>query len=142
MEMFDLSNGRLGLSSVETLYSYVQRVYLKPRKGEEKAKMLRITMEMKSESTVLPGKVHFYIYALELNLEKTRFQKYYFLVIFQVLCLQITDDSDCAFFYSLILTQDDFTVLKCQQGLLVDFDNFPCQLIKLFEVCKSQDITK
>ncbi|EEB16944.1 Spindle assembly abnormal protein, putative [Pediculus humanus corporis] len=103
----------MGLSSVEKLYSYVQKVYFKFRKGEEKCKMLRISLEIRSELTISPGKV---------------------------LSLQITDDFDSIFFYSLMLTQEDFSVLKSQQGLLVDFDHFPSQLIKLLEICKSQDV--
>ncbi|KAK6620733.1 hypothetical protein RUM43_011028 [Polyplax serrata] len=114
MEKYEMNNGRLGLSSTETLYSHVQKVYLKYRTGEDNSKMLRLTMEIKSELTLSAGKV---------------------------LCLQITDDNDCAFYYSLLLTHDDFSILKCQQGLLVDFDHFSTQLIKLFDACKTQDIT-
>lgn len=38
--------------------------------------------------------------------------------------------------YSLFITDDDFKILKAQQGLLVDFDNFATQLICLLEQCQ------
>lgn len=113
--MFDLSNGRIGLSSVDTLYSQIQKVYLKSKKGEEKTRNLRINVDLKAGLAISPGKV---------------------------LSVQITDDNDCLFFYSLVITQDDFRILKAQQGLLVDFDHFPVQLVKLLEVCGSQDLPK
>ena len=46
------------------------------------------------------------------------------------------DDDDPCFLYSLFITDDDFKVLKAQQGLLVDFDNFATQLICLLEQCQ------
>lgn len=57
MEKYEMNNGRLGLSSTETLYSHVQKVYLKYRTGEDNSKMLRLTMEIKSELTLSAGKV-------------------------------------------------------------------------------------
>lgn len=47
----------------------------------------------------------------------------------------LADDDDPCFLYSLFITEDDFKVLKAQQGLLVDFDNFATQLICLLEQC-------
>lgn len=47
----------------------------------------------------------------------------------------IADDDDPCFLYSLFITEDDFKLLKAQQGLLVDFDNFATQLICLLEQC-------
>lgn len=54
---------------------------------------------------------------------------------FQSLCVLLADDDDPCFLYSLFITEDDFKVLKAQQGLLVDFDNFATQLICLLEQC-------
>lgn len=48
----------------------------------------------------------------------------------------MADDDDPCFLYSLFITDDDFKVLKAQQGLLVDFDNFATQLICLLEQCQ------
>lgn len=48
----------------------------------------------------------------------------------------LADDDDPCFLYSLFITDDDFKVLKAQQGLLVDFDNFATQLICLLEQCQ------
>jgi len=58
-----------------------------------------------------------------------------FHVLFQSLCVLLADDDDPCFLYSLFITEDDFKVLKAQQGLLVDFDNFATQLICLLEQC-------
>ena len=48
----------------------------------------------------------------------------------------LADDGDPCFLYSLFITDDDFKILKAQQGLLVDFDNFATQLINLLEQCQ------
>lgn len=50
----------------------------------------------------------------------------------------LADDEDPCFLYSLIIADEDFKVLKAQQGLLVDFDNFATQLINLLEQCQAQ----
>lgn len=68
-----------------------------------------------------------------------RLSSYHF---FQALSLLITDDNDSMFYYSLLLTQDDYRILKAQQGLLLDFGNFPAQLVKLIDVCRSQELPK
>ena len=52
------------------------------------------------------------------------------------MCVLLADDDDPCFLYSLFITEDDFKVLKAQQGLLVDFDNFATQLICLLEQCQ------
>lgn len=48
----------------------------------------------------------------------------------------LADDDDPCFLYSLFITEEDFKILKSQQGLLVDFDNFATQLIYLLEQCQ------
>lgn len=52
------------------------------------------------------------------------------------MCVLLSDDDDPCFLYSLFVNDDDFKVLKAQQGLLVDFDNFATQLICLLEQCQ------
>ncbi|CAN7944186.1 unnamed protein product [Ixodes pacificus] len=49
--------------------------------------------------------------------------------------VQLTDETDPFFVYSLALTDDDFESLKCQQGLLVDFAAFPHKLADLLQLC-------
>nr|CAD7443496.1 unnamed protein product [Timema bartmani] len=51
------------------------------------------------------------------------------------LSLQLTDDDDPLFLHVLMITEEDFKSLKSQQGLLVDFDHFPSQLVRLLEQC-------
>lgn len=63
------------------------------------------------------------------------YKVYFSCISFQSLCVLLADDDDPCFLYSLFITEDDFKVLKAQQGLLVDFDNFATQLICLLEQC-------
>ncbi|KAK3920684.1 Spindle assembly abnormal protein 6-like protein [Frankliniella fusca] len=49
--------------------------------------------------------------------------------------VRITDDSDASLLYILHVSESDFNNIKTQQGLLVDFSNFPVHLVKLFEQC-------
>lgn len=51
------------------------------------------------------------------------------------LFIQLTDDADPFFVYSLSLTEEDFQSLKSQQGLLVDFLAFPQKFVDLLELC-------
>nr|CAD7432982.1 unnamed protein product [Timema monikensis] len=51
------------------------------------------------------------------------------------LSLKLTDDDDPLFLHVLMITEEDFKSLKSQQGLLVDFDHFPSQLVRLLEQC-------
>ena len=50
---------------------------------------------------------------------------------FQELTLQLTDPADPFFFYSLTLTESDFGALRRQQGLILDFAQFPAMITKL-----------
>ena len=52
--------------------------------------------------------------------------------------ITITDPGDYFFYFSVSLTEEDFTNLRQQQGLLVDFVNFPTMLIQLLEKCLSE----
>ena len=51
--------------------------------------------------------------------------------MYQELTLQLTDPLDPFFFYSLTLTESDFGALRRQQGLIVDFAQFPAMITKL-----------
>ena len=46
------------------------------------------------------------------------------MIIFQSLFLRLTDPSDPFFYFSLLLTEEDFHELKREQGLLVDLAAF------------------
>uniref|UniRef100_A0A674JUV2 Spindle assembly abnormal protein 6 homolog n=1 Tax=Terrapene triunguis TaxID=2587831 RepID=A0A674JUV2_9SAUR len=51
------------------------------------------------------------------------------------LVVQLTDDADPFFLYNLVISEEDFQSLKCQQGLLVDFSAFPQRFIDLLQQC-------
>jgi len=53
----------------------------------------------------------------------------------QKVILKITDNDDPSLLYTLDVTELDFTSLKAQQGLLVDFSNFAIHLVRLLEQC-------
>ncbi|XP_014241189.1 spindle assembly abnormal protein 6 homolog [Cimex lectularius] len=97
---------------VDPLYSKVQRFFVKSTSSEERSRDLRIVVDFASS-----------------------FSK----VSKQVLNVQVSDDEDPFFFYSLVLTEDDYQRLKSLQGLLVDFDNFPSQVIRLLEQCSQEE---
>ncbi|XP_053985082.1 spindle assembly abnormal protein 6 homolog [Hylaeus volcanicus] len=99
----------LQLSNVEVLYSKVQRVYIKPQHKEERQRELRVNVEVHAGLSPVCRKS---------------------------LCVLLADDDDPCFLYSLFISEEDFKVLKSQQGLLVDFDNFATQLICLLEQCQ------
>eukprot|EP00392_Amoebophrya_sp_AT5.2_P001363 g1365.t1 len=54
----------------------------------------------------------------------------------QVLLCDLTDTADPFFLYSLVLGESDFHALKNEQRLLVDFQQFPSQLVKLLDETK------
>ena len=49
--------------------------------------------------------------------------------------MQITNELDPIFLYSLEVNEDDFQSLKVDQCLLVDFATFPYKFIELLEQC-------
>ncbi|XP_067394489.1 spindle assembly abnormal protein 6 homolog [Emydura macquarii macquarii] len=51
------------------------------------------------------------------------------------LVVQLTDDTDPFFLYNLVISEEEFQSLKCQQGLLVDFSAFPQKFIDLLQQC-------
>lgn len=59
----------------------------------------------------------------------------------QELIIRLTNDSDCFFLYTLILGEEEFQVLKSQQGLFVDFATFPSSFIQLVNLCKDNSPT-
>ena len=51
------------------------------------------------------------------------------------LLLRLTDNNDPFFLHQLVLNEEDFSLLKNQQGILVDYSSFPPKLTELFELC-------
>ncbi|KAF4517778.1 hypothetical protein B566_EDAN002983 [Ephemera danica] len=95
-------------SKMDPIYSKVQIVYIKSKEKEERQRDLRVAIHLHTGVGPL-GR--------------------------QVLNLQLTDDEDPYFLFSLLVTEEDFKSLKLEQGLLVDFDHFPSQLVRLLEEC-------
>ncbi|KAI6655783.1 Chain A, Serine/threonine-protein kinase PLK4 [Oopsacas minuta] len=56
----------------------------------------------------------------------------------QELILRLTDDSDPFFLHTLALSEEEYSDLKSQQGLLIDFASFPQKLIELLTLCRAQ----
>lgn len=54
------------------------------------------------------------------------------------LIVRLTNETDPFFLFTLSLAEEDFQSLKVQQGLLVDFGDFPQKLIGLLELCLSE----
>jgi spindle assembly abnormal protein 6 len=49
--------------------------------------------------------------------------------------LQITDEKDYFFLYTLQLTENDFQILKKDQAITIDFGTFPSVLVELLQNC-------
>ncbi|KAF6017422.1 SASS6 [Bugula neritina] len=54
--------------------------------------------------------------------------------------IQLTDNSDTFFLYTLKLDETDFQTLKLNQGLLVDFPSFPQKLTELLTLCLDEEV--
>ena len=50
--------------------------------------------------------------------------------------LRLTDPRDAFFYFSLLLTEEDFISLKSEQNLRVDFPDFPSMLSDLASNCE------
>ncbi|KFM80839.1 Spindle assembly abnormal protein 6-like protein, partial [Stegodyphus mimosarum] len=51
------------------------------------------------------------------------------------LVISLTDENDPFFLHNLHLSEEDFQILKVNQGLLVDFPAFSQKFIDLVELC-------
>ncbi|KAI5644294.1 hypothetical protein NE865_03663 [Phthorimaea operculella] len=54
--------------------------------------------------------------------------------------ISLSDDDDPTFLCVLTVTRIDYEDLKRQQGLLIDFDNFPSQLVRLLQQCAANNM--
>jgi spindle assembly abnormal protein 6 len=52
-----------------------------------------------------------------------------------VLSVRLTDERDPFFLFHASVSEDDFAALKAEQGLLVDFADFPARLVQLLGLC-------
>jgi spindle assembly abnormal protein 6 len=57
----------------------------------------------------------------------------------KLLHIEITDDSDLLFLYTLDVSEDEFSHLKHDQSLLVDFSSFPPSFIELLQQCSTAE---
>jgi spindle assembly abnormal protein 6 len=57
----------------------------------------------------------------------------------KLLHIEITDDSDLLFLYTLDVSEDEFPRLKHDQSLLVEFSSFPPSFIELLQQCSTTD---
>ncbi len=53
----------------------------------------------------------------------------------QALRVYLLNEADLTFLHSLEVSEEDFSALKAEQGILVDFGSFPAKLISLLEKC-------
>lgn len=53
----------------------------------------------------------------------------------QILHIELTDESNHLFLYTLDISETDFLHLKNEQSILVDFQAFPSKLIEMFDLC-------
>ena len=62
--------------------------------------------------------------------------------LLQILRIHLSNEGDLFFLHTLEVSEEDFQSLKVEQGILVDFANFPGKVITLLERCissKAQD---
>ena len=53
----------------------------------------------------------------------------------QALRVYLLNEADLTFLHSLEVSEEDFSALKAEQGILVDFGSFPVKLVSLLEKC-------
>lgn len=59
----------------------------------------------------------------------------FFHLLLQVLQVQLTNEHDAFFLYTMEVSEDEFQSLKVDQCILVDFSTFPFKFIELLEHC-------
>ena len=53
--------------------------------------------------------------------------------------MDLTDESDPLFLYSMTCSEQDYHILKAEQSLLVDFQAFPQSFVELLQFCQSME---
>lgn len=106
-----VSSSNFGLrSEVDKVYDNLVPVRIQTQSNEERKQLIRLSVEL-----------------IPVGLTSSSFRK-----DFQV---EITDEQDPYLFYSLRMSEEDFSILKSQQGLLIDFSSFPAKFVQLVERC-------
>ncbi|XP_022115034.2 spindle assembly abnormal protein 6 homolog [Pieris rapae] len=54
--------------------------------------------------------------------------------------LTLSNEDDPTFLCRIVITRCDYEELKKQQGLLIDFDNFPSQVVRLLQQCTANNM--
>ncbi|CAK1551067.1 unnamed protein product [Leptosia nina] len=54
--------------------------------------------------------------------------------------LTLSNDEDPTFLCRILISRCDYEELKKQQGLLIDFDNFPSQVVRLLQQCTANNM--
>lgn len=57
--------------------------------------------------------------------------------VLQALEIKLTDINDPFFMWQCTVSEDDYHVMKREQGIMIDFQRFPYYLMGLFEKCSS-----
>lgn len=55
--------------------------------------------------------------------------------LLQILRIHLSSDEDLFFLHTLEVSEEEFQSLKIEQGILVDFGNFPGKVITLLQKC-------
>nr|AAW24526.1 SJCHGC05419 protein [Schistosoma japonicum] len=56
--------------------------------------------------------------------------------------IRLTDDDDFYFLYSTKISVSEFTNIKQQQGLLINFDEFEQKVVDLLHMCSQEESTE
>eukprot|EP00802_Teleaulax_amphioxeia_P008608 Tamp_08617.p1 GENE.Tamp_08617~~Tamp_08617.p1 ORF type:complete len:613 (+),score=164.28 Tamp_08617:132-1970(+) len=56
-----------------------------------------------------------------------------------LMCFQLTDESDPFFLYTLRISEEEFQTVKVDQSILVDFAEFPARFLELLRHCLPRD---
>lgn len=106
------------------IYSDLQNVTVHFKPNDEKECVLRVSVE------IINKVITIYI-CKTMCLMYVRFT--------QGFGIKITDDNDPTVLYNLMLSEEDYSALKTQQGLRVDYENFPKELSNLLAACKNRE---
>ena len=75
-------------------------------------------------------------FALSSTYEPTnRLDSSYISCCLQILRIHLSSDEDLFFLHTLEVSEEEFQSLKIEQGILVDFGNFPGKVITLLQKC-------
>lgn len=129
-------------SEPDKVFDRMVPVQMQLSSTEERKHLLRLTIEFISSGisgscfrkvvTSIPLYIKWYLRPLLL----------YLCTFHQDLQIEITDEDDPYIFYSLRMSEEDFSILKSQQGLLIDFSSFPSKFVQLVERCLSEHQTE